>query len=134
MKKNQKRIMKNFSLKALIKNKSSLLAAIFIGFLLISIFYYRNFYQGYIKITPMVGTNDLTDLHIPFRYYLIQSLKKGQLPLWSSGISSGYPFFAEGQSGAAYPLNLLFSLFPFITSINLSLFTVYFTIFIFTFL
>ncbi|MDQ3239438.1 MAG: YfhO family protein [bacterium] len=67
---------------------------------------------GYVGITPNVGTNDLTDTQIPFRKALSDSLKEGRLPLWDPRISSGFPFFAEGQSGSLHPLNLLYAITP----------------------
>src|SRR5579883_2576514 len=35
------------------------------------------------------------------------ALRQGRLPLWEPGIFSGYPLFADGESGMLYPLHLL---------------------------
>jgi hypothetical protein len=67
---------------------------------------------GYVGITPHVGTNDNTDLQIPYRAALQQSLKQLQLPLWEPRISAGFPLLAEGQIGAFHPLNILSALLP----------------------
>ncbi|MBI2035000.1 MAG: hypothetical protein HYT11_04675, partial [Candidatus Levybacteria bacterium] len=77
---------------------------------------------------------DFTDLNYPLRHYFIESIKRGELPLWASDISSGYPILAEGQIGALYPLNLLFSIFDTQTSVNLTIVISYFFIFLFSFL
>src|SRR3989344_3330342 len=85
--------------------------ALCIGFLLVIIFFWQNIFTPAVNITPTVGTNDFTDLNYPLRHFFIESIKKGELPLWASGISSGYPILAEGQIGVLYPLNILFSFY-----------------------
>jgi hypothetical protein len=82
---------------------------------------------GYVGITPNVGTNDLTDTHIPFRALMQRSMHSGHIPLWEPTISGGFPFFAEGQAGNLHPLNVLFTLMPLspATSIALSLLAAY---------
>ncbi len=50
----------------------------------------------------------------PWSWIYSQSLKAGQLPLWTPLIQCGFPLFAEGQTGMLYLLNLiLFKFFPF---------------------
>ncbi|MDO8551068.1 MAG: YfhO family protein [bacterium] len=100
----------------------------------IFIFFYPNFTWPAVNITPSVGTNDLTDLDYPFRHFLIESLKRGQLPLWSSAISAGYPIMAEGQIAALFPLTILSSFFPLMASVNFTIFSTYFLIGLFTYL
>ena len=64
---------------------------------------------------------DLAIQNYPFRHFFAEQWKQGRYPLWCPQILGGYPLFAEGQSGAAYPLNLL--LYPFLktwVAMNLS--------------
>lgn len=51
---------------------------------------------------------DLLWLFLPVRTELARALAEGRLPLWTPGIQSGFPLFAEGEVAALYPLNLLF--------------------------
>ncbi len=115
------------------KKRLSLLASVLAGLALVVFFLIGNL-RGAVNITPNVGTNELTDLHYPFRYFLSQSLREGQLPLWSSAISSGFPLFADGQIGALYPLNLLAAYFDTTTSINITLVCSFFFLFLLSFL
>ena len=50
---------------------------------------------------------------IPWRKTVINDIKAGKLPLWNAFSFSGTPLFANIQSGALYPLNILFLIFPF---------------------
>ena len=64
---------------------------------------------------------DLAIQNYPFRHFFAEQWKLGRYPQWCPQILGGYPLFAEGQSGAAYPLNLL--LYPFLktwVAMNLS--------------
>ncbi len=54
------------------------------------------------------SSSDLTEINLPFKYVLKQSLAEGRIPWWVDGISSGYPLAAESQIGFFYPLNLIF--------------------------
>ncbi len=66
--------------------------------------------------------SDLTELNLPFRYILQESLKNGKIPLWTNLIADGFPLLAEGQTGVLYPLNLiLYSLFDFPVAFNLGI-------------
>jgi len=65
---------------------------------------------------------DLAIHNYPFRHFFAEQWKLGRYPRWCPQILGGYPLFAEGQSGAAYPLNLL--LCPFLktwVAMNLSI-------------
>ncbi len=50
---------------------------------------------------------------IPWRKLVIDSYKNGTLPKWDATSFSGTPLLANIQSGAFYPLNILFFIFPF---------------------
>jgi hypothetical protein len=65
--------------------------------------------------TPMTssGTSilwDAADEFQPVQNYLSQELHAGRIPFWSPYPSSGYPFLADPQVGAWYPLNWPFFL------------------------
>ncbi len=49
----------------------------------------------------------------PWRDLAIDSIKKGELPLWNPYSFSGTPLLGNLQSAAFYPLNFLFFIFPF---------------------
>lgn len=49
----------------------------------------------------------------PWKWLIISSESKFELPLWNPYNFSGSPLLANFQSGAFYPLNFLFFLFPF---------------------
>src|SRR3989344_5254655 len=49
----------------------------------------------------------------PWKKQVIDSFKKNELPLWNPYNFSGTPLLANFQSGAFYPFNLLFFVFPF---------------------
>ncbi|KKR34308.1 MAG: hypothetical protein UT63_C0003G0024 [Candidatus Gottesmanbacteria bacterium GW2011_GWC2_39_8] len=52
----------------------------------------------------------------PWRYISLESLKKGNIPLWNPYNGAGEPLLANFQSAPFYPLNLLFFLLPFKTA------------------
>ena len=103
------------------------------GLLLVVGFYWNNIFHSAVNITPAVGTNDMTDYYYPIRYFLGQSLAQGEFALWTPHISTGYPLLASGV-GALYPLNLWFANLATLTSVNLTIVSSYFFIFLFSFL
>ena len=75
--------------------------------------------QGYV-ITDDVFTSDIMNDGFPYRYYLSEALKKGELPLWYPHIYGGFPLIARAESGTCYPVNLvLFGLLPPYAALNL---------------
>jgi hypothetical protein len=52
----------------------------------------------------------------PWKFLAIDYLKIGQLPLWNPYTFSGSPLLANFQSGAFYPLNIIFFILPFNTA------------------
>src|SRR5437016_1573484 len=58
----------------------------------------------------------------PWRKLTIELEKKIQLPLWNPYIFSGTPLLANFQSGAFYPLNIIFYIFPFTIGWSLLIF------------
>jgi hypothetical protein len=54
--------------------------------------------------------SDFAPQIIPYFHWLGQVYKSGQIPLWSQGVTAGYPFYDEGLSGYWYPpLKILLS-------------------------
>jgi hypothetical protein len=53
---------------------------------------------------------DTENQNYPLRDYYARHVREGVFPLWCPELLAGYPLFAEGQAGAAYPGNLLFLL------------------------
>ncbi|OGY47412.1 MAG: hypothetical protein A3J65_00065 [Candidatus Buchananbacteria bacterium RIFCSPHIGHO2_02_FULL_45_11b] len=70
--------------------------------------------------------SDLTELDLPLRQVAAESLKAGQMPLWTDRLANGFPVLAEGQAGVFYPPNLLFVFLPFNWAVNLSFFLNFF--------
>jgi hypothetical protein len=56
---------------------------------------------------------DLINAFYPWKSFLVQTVKSGELPLWNPYTFSGNPFIANFQAGIFYPLDIIF----FITSI-----------------
>jgi hypothetical protein len=53
---------------------------------------------------------DAIDVHYSAQRYLVEELWGGNLPLWTPYLYSGFPFLADPQVGAFYPLNWPFLL------------------------
>ncbi len=87
------------------------------------IFFWRLFFPiPQLIVTPDYGRSDAWHFSFPTKYALSQSLTSYSLPLWRKDIGSGFPLFAEGQTGALFIPNLvLFFLFPPIPAYNLAL-------------
>ncbi len=54
---------------------------------------------------------DAVDVHYSAQKYFADSVRAGALPHWTPYIFSGFPFLADPQTGAWYPLNWPFFLF-----------------------
>lgn len=52
----------------------------------------------------------------PWKYLSIENWKQKKIPYWNPYSFSGTPLLANIQSGAFYPLNIIFFLFPFATA------------------
>ncbi len=77
---------------------------------------YRDFYaKDYPRGIPFKNfmITDPVRQQYPWKYLVIEQEKKGQLPLWNPYTFSGAPLLGNFQSGAFYPLNLIFLLLPF---------------------
>jgi len=93
-------------------------------------FFWRFFFPvPQLLVTPDFGRSDAWHFSFPTKYFLSQSLKKNELPLWSSKLGGGFPIFAEGQTGTFFLPNLiLYKFFDPVTAYNLSLMFVVITI------
>ena len=56
--------------------------------------------------------SDLLLENYPWKQFIVQSLRQGQIPLWNPYLFTGLPFLAAGQHSALYPLSVLFYIFP----------------------
>ena len=64
-------------------------------------------------ISPHNGLlSDLVLENAVWKLHVRRTLQQFELPLWSPQLFTGAPFFAAGQSSAAYPLSALFYLLP----------------------
>lgn len=70
--------------------------------------------------------NDLSWMHLPFRYLYQQALRAGDTVLWTPSILTGLYLHGEGEVGLFHPLHqLLYRLLPLGTAFNLELIASY---------
>ncbi len=75
--------------------------------------------QGYV-ITDDIFTSDIMNEGFPYRHYISEALKNGELPTWLPYIYGGMPLLARAEAGACYPPNLiLFGLLPPYVALNI---------------
>ncbi len=78
---------------------------------------------------------DYLQQFFPWSMFYAQSIKNFILPLWIRYVQSGFPLFAEGQTGMLYPLNLaMFFFLPFRVAYNYSFILHFFLAGFFTYL
>ncbi len=68
-----------------------------------------------VHFTPLFSSQtsiqwDAADVHYSVQKYFAQELKQGRLAVWTPYLFSGFPFLADPQVGAFYPLNWPFFL------------------------
>ncbi|MDE0337367.1 MAG: oligosaccharide flippase family protein [Caldilineaceae bacterium] len=80
---------------------------------------YDNLYQfePWQSLRPEIAPHNelLSDLVLEnavWKLHVRRTLQQGELPLWNPQLFTGAPFFAAGQSSAAYPLSALFYILP----------------------
>lgn len=76
--------------------------------LLISIFTYLLFFYPLLNINTYIGGEDPEGYHYPVKYFLYQSLQKGEFPFYTQRIFSGFPIYADPTAGYLNPLNIVF--------------------------
>ncbi len=54
---------------------------------------------------------DVTDTYVTRDYFLVESYRKGELPLWNPYILGGHPIYADGVTKLFAPTNLLYLVF-----------------------
>lgn len=66
------------------------------------------FFPGQWLGEGLIG-GDIYTYSLPQKVYLAETLKQGEWPLWNPLVGLGYPVLAESQTGAIYPLHLLYA-------------------------
>ncbi|MCL5999520.1 MAG: oligosaccharide flippase family protein [Chloroflexi bacterium] len=56
--------------------------------------------------------SDLILENYPWKQFIIESIRQGELPLWNPYLFAGIPFLAAGQHSALYPLSILYYVLP----------------------
>jgi O-antigen/teichoic acid export membrane protein len=56
--------------------------------------------------------SDLILENYAWKHFIVESLSKGQVPLWNPHLFAGAPFLANGQHSAYYPFSVLFYFLP----------------------
>ncbi len=56
--------------------------------------------------------SDLIIQNYVWKQFAIESIRNGEIPLWSPGIFAGAPFLANGQHSMLYPFSILFLIMP----------------------
>jgi hypothetical protein len=79
-----------------------------------SILFFYDLLSGKYLLTE----RDLGPYFIPPRFFWVESIRRGDFPLWNPFQFSGHPFFANPQCGILYPLNCLFFMLPFDLAFN----------------
>lgn len=53
--------------------------------------------------------NDVETTNLPLRVFMADGWRAGEMRYWAPELGAGFPVYAEGQAGPAYPPNLLFA-------------------------
>lgn len=88
-----------------------------------------------IGIVPHKGQGaDVIREIYPWKYFSIEQIKQGTFPLWDPYAFAGSPHFANLQSGALYPVNVLFFIMPFVPAWSIFIFLQFIFLMTFTYL
>ncbi|MEK7248996.1 MAG: YfhO family protein, partial [Bacteroidota bacterium] len=93
-------------LSAYLKKYPTAAPVLFLVFMIILPYWKLATMQGFI-ITDDVFTSDIMNEGFPYRHYISEALKNGELPTWLPYIYGGIPLLARAEAGVCYPLNLL---------------------------
>jgi len=93
--------------------KKADIAAFLSLFLLALLFFYDQFGGRY-----LFTERDLSPYFIPPRFFWVESILRGDFPLWNPFQFCGQPFFANPQYAILYPLSSLFFILPFDIAFN----------------
>lgn len=72
----------------------------------------------------VVLSSPTADIKLQFfhwRWFAVEEIRKGNLPLWNPHILSGMPYLAGFQSAMLYPPNLVYLAFPIARAINVGI-------------
>lgn len=111
-------------LNTLNKNRGPLLVA-----LVVVVFFFQT-----LILTKVSYFADSAAYYYPARVYMASVLRSGHLPLMCPKIYSGYPLFADSETGLFYPINFASFFIPNLAAFNYSLFIHYLAIGLFTYL
>jgi hypothetical protein len=89
---------------------SAALLTLFIAVLL----FFSDLFTGRYLLTE----RDLSPYSIPPQFFWVESIKRGDFPLWNPYQFCGQPFFANPQYAILYPLNVLSFILPFDIAFN----------------
>ncbi len=108
--------MVRFLYKGISSLKKSSLSTFFviIAFIICVLIFFLDLFKGRFILTE----RDLAPYFIPPRFFWVESIKRGDFPLWNPYQFSGHPFFANPQYAILYPINGLFFLLPFDIAFN----------------
>ncbi len=81
---------------------------------LASLFFFYDIFTSRFLFTE----RDLGPYFIPPRFFWVESIERGDFPLWNPFQFCGHPFFANPQHAILYPLNSLFLILPFDLAFN----------------
>ena len=71
-----------------------------------------------VTLSGVPFVRDIQLFFLPHKRLVWEALQEGNLPLWTSSISSGYPVLANFQSAVFYPPHWLYAMAPFLTAFN----------------
>jgi len=83
-------------------------------FLIVVLIFFYDLFEDRFILTE----RDLAPYFIPPRFFWVESIRRGDFPLWNPYQFSGHPFFANPQHAILYPINGLFFLLPFDIAFN----------------
>lgn len=110
------------------------LLPIFFILILVVVFFGKTLTGQQIFVTPDFGTSDVLYYEYSTKFFLSESLKHGQLPLWNPFIAAGFPQLGT-ITGYFNPINLiLFKFIPMPAAFNLGLALSFLITAIFTYL
>lgn len=78
-----------------------------------------NSYPEYSSPIKNNAISDVINQLYPWKYFTVEQLKNGTIPLWNPYSFSGNPHLANYQSAVLSPFNLIFFIFPFIDAWSL---------------
>lgn len=93
------------------------------------------FFREILTSDRMFLAADISRQYYPWYVFTAQKIGQRVLPLWSASMQAGYPLFAEGETGALYPiLRALFWIYPRMQAFNLLYPIHFFLLQVFTYL